>query len=399
MDTPLGSSSQQGDGASLDTLQITSEWILQTHQQQQEVNARVMAELQESRRQQAEANERLIVLLQGRNSPPRTHVPRPVPIVVEPELTRRPKHSLSHPDKYDGEDKTEYLPFKGHLRAKLRIDQAAIGGETEQVWYAYGRLSGRAAARIFPWIDTMERQSIPLRVTRFFEELDSAFLDRQMSQRALEWVNTKRQGSQSFRDFLQTFEQKLLEAGAWEFPDAIRKGYLKAAINIDIKSQLVALAEPEAYSEYVTMVQRTSDNIDELKRLKRHRTGWSSAPSRKPDTAEPMDWEATPRAASGRNQSRDKNDRWADDERPRAKWVDTETVEKRRQDGTCLRCGKDGHFVVKCKYRPPLKPKKTEKVVSHAKRNKKESVTVVKEEPSSEEGQSSVGSDSDPEKE
>jgi hypothetical protein len=56
-----------------------------------------------------------------------------VPVVVEPEQTRRPRHSLSHPDKYDGEDKAEYLPFKGHLRAKLRIDQAAIGGETEQV--------------------------------------------------------------------------------------------------------------------------------------------------------------------------------------------------------------------------------------------------------------------------
>jgi hypothetical protein len=112
-----------------------------------------------------------------------------------------------------------------------------------------------------------------------------------------------------------------------------------------------------------------------------------------------MDWEATPRAALGTNCSRDRNDRQVDDVRPRAKWVDTETVERRRQDGNCLRCGKDGHFVVKCKYRPPLKPKKTEKVVSYAKRNRRKSVTAVEEELSSEEGQSSVRSDSDSGKE
>jgi hypothetical protein len=50
----------------------------------------------------------------------------------------RPKHSLSHLDKYDGEDRTVYPGFKGYLKAKLRIDRLAIGDELELVWYAFG---------------------------------------------------------------------------------------------------------------------------------------------------------------------------------------------------------------------------------------------------------------------
>jgi hypothetical protein len=38
------------------------------------------------------------------------------------------------------------------LRAKLEIDGRTIGEEKEQVWYAFGRLSGEVAGRIYPWI-------------------------------------------------------------------------------------------------------------------------------------------------------------------------------------------------------------------------------------------------------
>ncbi len=105
----------------------------------------------------------------------------PPTVFVEEPATNRPKakHSLSHPDKYDGEKKAAYPAFKGHLRAKLRIDRAAIGEEPEQVWYGFGRLAGKAADRIFPWIDATEKRGIRLRVDDFFDQLDAAFYDAQ----------------------------------------------------------------------------------------------------------------------------------------------------------------------------------------------------------------------------
>jgi hypothetical protein len=105
------------------------------------------------------------------------------------------------------------------------------------------------------------------------DQLDAAFCDPQVAQRALEWVNNKRQGRTPFRDFIQEFEQKLLEAGGWEFSDGIRKGFLKAVLNLDIKTELVAQAEPDSYAEYVNLVCCTSDNLDEIKRLRGKKKG------------------------------------------------------------------------------------------------------------------------------
>jgi len=65
-------------------------------------------------------------------------------------IVRKPKLCLLHIEKFDGKDLNFFPQFEGLLRAKLEIDGEAIGGEKERVWYAFGRLTGDAAARIFP---------------------------------------------------------------------------------------------------------------------------------------------------------------------------------------------------------------------------------------------------------
>ena len=72
------------------------------------------------------------------------------PLSTDAGAVRRPKPSLPHPDKFDGENLMLFPQFEGNLQAKLFIDGAAIRGEMEKVWYAYGRLSGRASTHIYP---------------------------------------------------------------------------------------------------------------------------------------------------------------------------------------------------------------------------------------------------------
>ena len=84
------------------------------------------------------------------------------------EGSRKPKHSLSHPNKFDRQDCSAYLVFKGYLKVKFRIDSDTIGGETKKVWYRYGYLIGKAAERIFPWLAATEERQSPLRVVDFF---------------------------------------------------------------------------------------------------------------------------------------------------------------------------------------------------------------------------------------
>ena len=116
---------------------IGPEWVLEQHQNQQEINARIMQSLRALQESMASLTP----------ASPRTTIPITTP---EADPSQKPRHSLSHSNKYEGKSKTAYPAFKGHLRAKLRIDQAAIGGEPEQVWYAFGRLADKAADRIFP---------------------------------------------------------------------------------------------------------------------------------------------------------------------------------------------------------------------------------------------------------
>ena len=51
--------------------------------------------------------------------------------------------------------------------------------------------------------------------------------------------------------------------------DGIRKGYLRAALNLEMKTQLVGQEEPGLYGEFTVMLRRLSDDLDEIKRIKR----------------------------------------------------------------------------------------------------------------------------------
>ncbi|KAK9233743.1 hypothetical protein V1525DRAFT_415538 [Lipomyces kononenkoae] len=45
----------------------------------------------------------------------------------------------------------------------------------------------------------------------------------------------------------------------------------------------------------------------------------------------------------------------------RAKWVDKEELDRRRQNGSCLRCGSTKHFVNGCPFLAPKRPSPTAK--------------------------------------
>ena len=328
-------------GASAAQATIDAEWIVHQHQQQQEVNASILSALEDiQQRMNQSTQQRPLEGTPVENEPNPTREGSDTGGIT----TKRTKHSLTHPDKYDGENKAGYPAFKGHLRAKLRIDQTAIGGEPEQVWYSFGRLSGEAAARLFPWIEAIESQGKQLRVADFFDQLDAAFRDPQSTQRALEWINTRRQGKTPFREFLQQFEQKLLEAGGWEFSDSIRKGYLRAALNLEIRTQLVGRDEPYSYEQYVNLIRKVSDDLEQIKRMAQGRKQWEAAAKAKED-GEAMDWEPTPRTAAG-----------TVPKKGRAKWVSQDTLDQRKKDRCCLRCGKDTHFIKSCPYEPARRP-------------------------------------------
>jgi hypothetical protein len=323
------------------------------------------------------------------NTPTQSSTQDDMPTSQPTDLVRRPKPSLNDPERYDHSDKSLYPQFAGLLRAKIKHDGLAIGSEEKQAWYMFGRLRGLAAKRIFPWINAADQDKV-LRTKDLFDQMDTAFLDPRAKEKALTALNCTKQGKLSTNDFLGKFDQLLLEAGGWNWDDSIRKGYLKDALSTRMLTALVGTEEKPTYDGYCQQIRRTADQLEEVQEKS---SGRSYGQWRKKDrqenaqpteTHDPMDWEAAIAAAvrvavAGRTMT---EERWASDEE----------VSRRRQEGLCLRCGKDGHFVRDCRTKKPLhKGKKPRVAVA---KTKKVTIAPPRDEVDGDDESSSVSDES-----
>ncbi|RKF77924.1 hypothetical protein GcC1_059032 [Golovinomyces cichoracearum] len=179
----------------------------------------------------------------------------------QPPCDQRPGHSQPHPEKFSGFDPTLYPQFRSLLEAKLQIDAKAIGNEAEKVWYGFGRLTDTASRRIHPWIE-FAKNTERFTVEDFLNRLDKAFGDSDKITKAINKLNTIKQGNRDFREFLQDFEQTILEAQGWGWEDQIKKGYLRTALNRELSDRLVSQDEPVGYEDFVSQLRRTSDKME-----------------------------------------------------------------------------------------------------------------------------------------
>ena len=91
-------------------------------------------------------------------------------------------------------------------------------------------LKGLAARRIYPGVEAV-KDTDQFTIRELFRQIDLAFADPQKEAKAVSKINKIKQGSRPFREFLQEFEQTLLEAKGWAWDDAIKKGLLRAALS------------------------------------------------------------------------------------------------------------------------------------------------------------------------
>jgi hypothetical protein len=343
------------------------QWLLQLLARQHDQMTALALQLEESNRQVAAiaSQQRSYEAASTNNTQAQDDTLDASATPVEPtDPVRRPKPSLNDPERYDHSDKSLYPQFAGLLRAKIKHDGLAIGGEEKQAWYMFGRLRGDAAKRIFPWVNSADLNKT-LRTEDLFAQMDIAFLDPRAKEKALTALNRTKQGKLSMSDFLGKFDQLLLEAGGWGWDDVIRKGYLKDALATRMLTALVGTEEKASYEGYCQQLRRTADQLEEVqeKSSGRSLSRWKykdrQENSQPPADHDPMDWDAVIAAAvrvavAGRTTT---GERWASDKE----------VNRRRQEGLCLRCGKDGHFVRDCRTKKPQQESKEKPRVAAAK--------------------------------
>ena len=96
------------------------------------------------------------------------------------------------------------------------------------------------------------------------------------------------------------------------------------------------MKEEESYEEYCSQLRMISDQLAEMRERNALRTTWkqekaASLPKESP--SDTMDWE--PSTSTAAHHTKKKEPRWGS----------PEEVDRRRQEGLCLRCGKEGYYI------------------------------------------------------
>lgn len=261
------------------------------------------------------------------------------------------KAKLSAPKLYTDENRGEYQYFIAMLKAKLEIDRRCFDSESERIWYGYGRLDGRAAQIMLPWM-TQFQNTASFTLEQFYGQLHLVFGDDHRQSKAHERLSRLYQNSKPFNEFLSEFDQVLLEAGGHEWDDSLKMHSLRRALNGGMKKATVGKHNETSYINYCKMLRRVADDVEELQHMKKRQNNRSailalpSPPANQPVMAmngpDVMDWTPSLAAVSAANQPR-----------RRVRRVNQQEIERRKQNQLCIRCGGSGHFINACPHLPP----------------------------------------------
>ncbi|CBF89606.1 hypothetical protein AN0376.2 [Aspergillus nidulans FGSC A4] len=294
------------------TMTMEEESVTLLLQQLQELRT----EMRTQKQQLQEENNSLRAELQAvRNSQLRNHPPVTTTVTsATPTPYERSYPRPRHPDvePFTGEDPKDYPPFQMNL-----------------LYYAYSRMRGKASQRVLPWLLARQKSETPVLWAEFSAVLDKAFGDPDRQRKALVRVNTIKQGRRDFEEFLNEFDEELLNAGGINWDDNQKKALLDTAINVELLKAMGWLTRKGSHAAVPMHVARTRP----------------AGGSDRTGTPDQMDWEAT-HAQIAALQKEVAALRMKGTRTPRkASQAPAEEKQKRLSEGKCLRCGDPDHFV------------------------------------------------------
>lgn len=304
-----------------------------------------------------------------------------------PTYTRKPRHSQDHLALFRG-NRSLFRAWKLKASGKLKADAAAIGTPLDQVIYLFGALDGKAANTVEAYVEHCLEKNTgdPWEVLR---RLDTVYGDRNLQSRATtELFSMSMDENETFTDFYPRFELRLSQAGGDGWPAVVCKNALRHALSRKMARAACGSSEPDDYINYVALLKDISVRMELYGEFK-HRTAGARTQTQTarrevsqhatqevpiapaPDldivmTDAPLQLNATrtgPINPSG-YPSRRPEDRHLLGKR--AQWVSREVYDKRKEEGRCLRCGRDGCRMDRCPLKPALNPNRGRKTQIHA---------------------------------
>ena len=278
---------------------------------------------------------------------------------------KRPKHALKDLSTFTGK-RTEWPAWKDEAIGKLTTDAAAIGGPMEQFSYLRSCVGGNAAQTILTYVQSKRatRTGTPQDLLNYMEDI---YGDTNAEERANNRLNTMTQGKEAFATFLPKFERTLAEAGGGAWADQVKINTLKRMLNQELRRSLVYISvHPTAYNDFTRTLSTLASRLAAL-----NTKSTTTTPTPATTDSDKMDWEPSMNKAQAPTNSQS--------EQKRAQWVSKDTLEKRKNNNLCLRCGGRGHFISNCRLLPAKPPQQDQTKARVTKVKEDDDITVVEE--------------------
>lgn len=267
--------------------------------------------------------------------------------------TRRPRARLPDPPTFKG-IRTEWPVFRMSIENKLLLDADALGDEQACLLYVYSRLEGNASKNTVAF---MRHRRADGTASDLIQYLENIYGDPNIKKRATQRLREIRQGpKQSFATFLPTFEKEFADSGAMSWPEDAKVSILTGSLNLTTRTALSYRDAPDNFADLILLLRRIDTDLDLLSSESKRATYGHERKITRPRSPVPdrMDWTPTPNVTVASAQTR-KEDQWLVGKR--AKWVGEEELERRRREGRCYRCGRDGCNVGSCPLKPARRPR------------------------------------------
>lgn len=265
----------------------------------------------------------------------------------------RPKPSLPDPAKFDGQS-YKFDTWLPAIKAKLRVDNAAIGDAIAQFYYVYLNLDTQVQAIVLPQLGQAEELG-RWDYNSILDQLARVYDNPNKVQEAEDRLLSLRQGVDSVPTYISKFERVLYESRGQNWSDSQKISIFRNGLNSTIRSRLnQQLDLPQRYPDFIRIIQRLSS------RSTVQSSSNSNGNSNYQRGSEPMDIGAigineidipsrsTPRSTSPRSTPRSTSSPTG----PRARSISPACRAQYRSEGRCVRCGAHNHWVEDCLLQP-----------------------------------------------
>ncbi|KAF7566014.1 hypothetical protein PtrM4_054480 [Pyrenophora tritici-repentis] len=226
-------------------------------------------------------------------------------------------------------------------------------------------LEGAAKTNVTTFYETQLRQDLP-NPCQLLERLELLYGERNRKQKAIQNLHSIRQREdETFISFYPRFEKEIANANAEGWDDDAKISYLRNALSNKMRDRLVGLSGSDT-DTYAGFVQRCVDVSNDME-LYAPMTTVDANVAGYSNHQDMMEWEPTQPATTQVNAVglRGKaNINGFPSKRPedqellgkRAKWVNQEEIDARRQGRRCLRCGRNNCRIATCPLAAALRP-------------------------------------------